>query len=252
MDKEVKKMDFKGIFYNQLSVDYNLSVDDILSYKNIYTLNKRLKGRSRYEWDDTALLKICEVNNKFIMCSYNEELLERLKKAFDYINPGFIGSYHFLEALSNILKDYNEKICDIHHYYIPFEKRDIPTDLEIRFFEKEDLYQFKRDERFKNALEFSVRRPDMLGVGLYKNNEIAALAAASADSDTMWQIGINVNPAFRNMRVGAASVNILKNEIIKRGILPFYGTVESHIASSNIALKCGFRPFYWRLYTKKI
>ncbi len=245
-------MNYKEIFYKQLSCDYNLSIDDILSDKNQYTLNKRLDGRSRYEWDDSALLKICVVNNKFIMCSYSEELLKKLKGTFDKVNPGFLGSFRQLEILNEILKCYNEKISDIHHYYLPAYQKEISTDLKVKFFDAGELFQFKGDERYKNALEFSSRRPDILGVGLYKGDELTALAAASKDSDTMWQIGINVNPEFRNMGAGAAAVNILKNEIIRRGILPFYGTVESHIASSKIALKCGFTPFFWRLYTKSI
>ena len=116
-------MDFKKIFYNQISIDYNTSIEDIESKENLYTVNKRQFGRSRYEWDDTALLKICVLNNKFIMCSYDEALLKRLKDEFDNINPGFLGSFHHLELLNNILRDYNEKICDIHHYYLPFEER---------------------------------------------------------------------------------------------------------------------------------
>lgn len=245
-------MDFKRIFFNQLSVDYNLSVEDILSAENKYTVNNKLNGRSAYEWDDTALLKICVVNNKFIMCSYCEKLLERLKNTFDNVNPGFLGSFYHLEILNGILKDYNEKICDIHHYYLPKIRVDIPTKLKVKILDEKELLNFKGDDRFKNALEFSKKRPDMLGVGLYKDNELTALAAASRDSDTMWQIGINVLPDFKHTGAGTAAVNILKEEIIKKGILPFYGTVESHIASSKIALKCGFEPVFWRLYTEKI
>ena len=91
----------------------------------------------------------------------------------------------------------------------------------------------------------------MLGVAALRKGEIVGMAGASADSPTMWQIGINVDPACRGEGVASLLVALLKNEILKRGILPFYGTSPSHIASQRTALAAGFLPAWAELVTEK-
>lgn len=46
-------------------------------------------------------------------------------------------------------------------------------------------------------------------------------------------------------------ITLIKNEILKRGILPFYGTSISHLASQRIALASGFKPAWVELITTK-
>lgn len=76
------------------------------------------------------------------------------------------------------------------------------------------------------------------------------MAGASADSKTMWQIGINVLPEYRGRGIGTNLVTLLKNEILNRGKIPFYGTVGSHFHSQNIAINAGFFPAWAELYSK--
>lgn len=67
---------------------------------------------------------------------------------------------------------------------------------------------------------------------------------------TIWQIGIDVLPEYRGKGVGTNLVGLLKNEILKRGKIPFYGIVESHIHSQNIAVNAGFSPAWAELHSK--
>ena len=76
------------------------------------------------------------------------------------------------------------------------------------------------------------------------------MAGATSDSDSMWQIGINVMPEAEGLGIGSMLVAVLKNEILKRGKLPFYGTSMSHIASQRVALGAGFVPMWAELYCK--
>jgi hypothetical protein len=68
----------------------------------------------------------------------------------------------------------------------------------------------------------------------------------------MWQIGININPESRERGIGKMLVTLLKNEVLKRGILPYYGTSLSHIASQKVALGSGFLPAWAELVTCRI
>jgi predicted GNAT family acetyltransferase len=64
---------------------------------------------------------------------------------------------------------------------------------------------------------------------------------ASNDSDTMWQIGIDVLPEYRKMGVATTLTKILTDEIVKQGKVPYYCTAWSNIASKCNAIKCGYK-----------
>lgn len=68
----------------------------------------------------------------------------------------------------------------------------------------------------------------------------------------MWQIGINVLEGAEEKGVAKTVVKALKNEILRRGKVPFYGTVESHIISQKVALASGFYPAFAEVKIRKI
>ena len=78
------------------------------------------------------------------------------------------------------------------------------------------------------------------------------MAGASRDSARMRQIGVDVRPDMRGKGLGAMVVSLLRNEIERRGFLPFYGTSMSHVASQRTALRAGFAPVWTELYAERI
>ena len=51
--------------------------------------------------------------------------------------------------------------------------------------------------------------------------------------------------------IGSMLVELLKNEILDLGKIPFYGTAMSHISSQKVALNAGFYPAWAELYCEK-
>lgn len=80
------------------------------------------------------------------------------------------------------------------------------------------------------------------------DNNIVAMAGASADSDLMWQIGIDVLSKFRNKGFATSLVSNLALMIMERGIAPYYGTASSNIASQFVAYRSGFIPTWMCSY----
>jgi RimJ/RimL family protein N-acetyltransferase len=68
------------------------------------------------------------------------------------------------------------------------------------------------------------------------------MAGCSADSPGMWQIGIDVSPAYRGKGIAKTLVSLLRDEAFRRGAIPYYGTSLSNIASWKTALASGFVP----------
>ena len=87
----------------------------------------------------------------------------------------------------------------------------------------------------------------MLAVGAYDGPHLIGLAGCSADCDTMWQIGIDVQPGYRRRGVAAALTHLLSQEILSRGKVPFYCAAWSNIPSVKNALRAGFGPAWVEL-----
>lgn len=69
---------------------------------------------------------------------------------------------------------------------------------------------------------------------------------------TLCQIGIDVLPQYRGKGIGTNLVTLLKQELLNRGKIPYYGTAVSHINSKNVAINAGFFPAWAEVYSRKI
>ncbi|MBQ7379288.1 MAG: GNAT family N-acetyltransferase, partial [Clostridia bacterium] len=92
-----------------------------------------------------------------------------------------------------------------------------------------------------NAILAERKHLDMLAIGAYDGDALVGMAGCSADCDTMWQIGIDVLPAYRKQGIASALTSRLAIEILNRGKVPFYCAAWSNIKSVRNAIKSGFR-----------
>jgi GNAT superfamily N-acetyltransferase len=68
----------------------------------------------------------------------------------------------------------------------------------------------------------------------------------------MWQIGIDVLPAYRRQGIATALTRRLAKEILARGKVPFYCAAWSNVKSVRNAIKSGFRPAWVEMTAKSI
>lgn len=106
--------------------------------------------------------------------------------------------------------------------------------------------------QWSNALCKARKENDVLCVGAYDGDTLIGLAGCSADCERMWQIGIDVLPAYRKRGVAAVLVSRLAAETLARGKVPFYCAAWSNLASKKTALACGFRPVWVQLTAKPV
>ena len=233
----------------QLALDYNCQMSDFEKDKNTIVENKLLDGRRLYG-SDGCFLKILCFGGKAIM-STSPKLMPWCVEKLLNRDAAWLFEYPKLQAIDNKLHEFGHEIADIHHYYLP--KPSLTCDkpiASVRWYEAEDISQFENDDRFEEALAFGESYPNVLAVAAFEGDKIMGMAGASADSKTMWQIGIDVLPEYRGRGIGTNLVTLLKNEVLKRGKIPFYGTVETHFHSQNIALNAGFFPAWAELYSR--
>ena len=235
----------------QIAIDYCCTPEEVRDRKNHFTEHRFLEGRRRFQEGTECFLKLVVINGK-ILFTGQKEILEWCRNAYAEDDAAWFLEAGNLRRLNDRLHQDGYKIGMIHPFYIAESISGTDTsDYEIRWFHEEEIEQFRGDSRYNEAYTFCPEAPDMIGVAAVSSNSILGMAGASCDSPAMWQIGINVNPEARGAGIGTMLVTLLKNEILRRGILPYYGTAISHLASQKVALGAGFVPAWVELTTSK-
>ena len=92
-------------------------------------------------------------------------------------------------------------------------------------------------------------RPNVVTAVAIRSEKVVAAAAASTDSDTLWQIGIDVHAEHRGRGLAAVLTSRVASAVLARGKVPFYGSRIDTIASRRTAHSAGFYPSWVAVYT---
>jgi hypothetical protein len=226
------------IVRQQLALDMNCNAQDFLADGVRFCEGKLNEGRRMFE-RQAPYLEIATMG-KGIVISSDASILEKIK--------------HVIENKSRDDLFFAPFVYGHSLYYIPDYKviKGLPCPEGFTFHVKEgeEIHALYEVPGFNNAIQYDKNhpRPDILVTYVMKDNEIVAMAGASVDSKTMWQIGIDVMPAFRNAGLATCLVSNLAVMIIERGIVPYYGAASSNIASQAVAYRSGFAPTWMCTY----
>ena len=238
-----------SILCRQLALDYCCLPEEVADRFNHFSVYVPLEGRRVYKNDDDAFLKIAVTGGK-ILFSGKQEMIEWCRERYSDTGGEWFFEPAVLTDLNRKLNEKGYRIRMLHPFYIADTVTSaVPGDYTIRWYEGDEIERFRGDGRWDEALSFSATAPDVLAVTAESGSEILGMAGASADSPIMWQIGINTMPEHKGKGIATSLVTLLKNEVLRRGVLPFYGTSFSHLASQRVALRSGFVPAWVEMAT---
>lgn len=230
------------IIEKQLSIDYCCTLPEVEDDRNHFTVRQLLEGRRRFGNDDNCPLKIAVVNGKLLF-SGRSDIIDACRQRYADSGGEWFFEAQRLAELERVLNVFGCKLGQAHPFFAAYEESTPPPhDFSAVWYERDEIESFRGDDRFGEAFAFDPNAPDEIGVAAVRDGMLLGMAGASRDCDTMWQIGINVMPCALGTGVGRTLVVLLKNEVLRRGRIPFYGTAMSHIASQRVALGAGFLP----------
>ncbi len=235
------------LLLRQLSADFCCSESDIFDAQHHFTVFTPQPDRRKYMEIRPCILKIAVVRGKLLFTG-REDVITRCRELYADANAPWFMEARNLAALNRELAAFGAHIRHARPFYTADKSLPVDTgDFTICRYTKDDIAQFKGDNRFEDAYGFCTDAPDMLGISAEKDGCILGMAGASADSPYMWQIGINVLPEARGQGIAAMLVQLLRNDVLAAGRLPFYGTSISHLESQRVALRAGFLPSWFEL-----
>lgn len=239
-----------GNLIRQFALDYCCTEEEAGDDCNHFTVWQPKDGQRGF--DNSNFLKIAVLGGKLLVTG-DEAVVAELHRKIGRFRGAWFMDAGALSNLDRLLAPYGYQIKQAHVFYIAEKETPVCTDgWEIRWYSRAEIPQFEADKRFEEAFAFCDTAPDVLGVAAIRDGEILGMAGASADSPALWQIGINTAESAAGRGVGSMLVGLMKNEVLRRGILPYYGTAMSHIASQRVALNAGFLPAWAELTTQKL
>ncbi|MBQ8305347.1 MAG: GNAT family N-acetyltransferase [Blautia sp.] len=237
------------ILLRQLAADYCCSEEDVRDRHNHFTVHEFREERRKYRESKECILKIADVNGKLLFTGHEPMIGWCGERFRDTGSEWFFDAATF-RSLDARLTEEGFRIMTVRPFFISDTVTPVePDGFSVRWYEADDIEEFRGGDRFKEAYTFDPDAPDVLGVAAVRGEQILGMAGASADSPSMWQIGINVEPEARGTGVARTLVTLLKNEILQRGKLPYYSTAMSHLASQRVALGSGFKLSWAELLT---
>ena len=160
-----------------------------------------------------------------------------------------------LNDLAREAARYQHSIGFMAEYFLPdpqLPPPPMPQGLQIQLLYGGEIESLYADRRFPMALSYTTtaEKKDVIAAVGYLDGQLAGVAGASDDSEQLWQVGIDVLPAFRRRGVAAALVWELTRQILAMGKVPFYGAAWSNLASKRTAIQAGYRQTWVEISVK--
>lgn len=233
----------------QSAMDSNCRPEDFLSAENKVVLSKKNPAARKY----LELPFLCDFT------SYGSNIVasvspEYRKIAQSYLEKNSVSQCFETPSLHTLienLRPLGANVCFMAEYFLPDVEKIRPTacSYELKVLHKPELSPLYLPQ-WSNALCEKRKELDMLAVGAYDSGNLIGLAGASADCDTMWQIGIDVLPAYRKQGIACALTGRLAAEILQLGKVPFYCAAWSNLPSVRNAIAAGFKPAWVQMTVK--
>lgn len=237
---EMTKQEMMSTVYRQLALDYNCQPEDFTRSGILFTEAKMQRGRREMPFVTPRLEVITMGKSTVVNAS---------KSVMPYVKQKFRNKSSY-EILTDKL------VNGANPYYLPDIEHIKPMENDACSFVllDKDLHGLYKNKGFSNALQYDrdSARPEVLAAVAYDQKQIVGIACVSADSQTMWQIGVDVRPAYRGNSIGVKLVNMLTIETLARGVVPYYTTDIANISSQKVAVKSGYLPAWTHCFRNRL
>lgn len=242
--------DILRIALEQSAYDCNCRPEDFLCRENIITMSQKHPRARKY----LSLPFACD------LVSYGTNIVAQTSEDAAPLVREYLSKYPVehcfetpnLHVLDQMLSKFGLRVCFMAEYFLPNLDTLSPLTCQykLKMMDQSDFAGLYLPE-WSNALCEKRKELDVLGVGAYDGEQLIALAACSADCESMYQIGVDVLPPYRQQGIASALTSRLALEILARGKVPFYCAAWCNIKSVRNAIRSGFRPAWVELTARE-
>jgi GNAT superfamily N-acetyltransferase len=228
-----------------LSADFGCDRSDFENEGIFIHRYTKSEGSRRFRTPDKPFTLVTMGRGVVVSCSlarlgWADAHLSQLSRNDIFAAPAVSMINKYLKKDGQILSEPDLKnICTVEIFkpYVP------GADIEVTFVKNAGELGLFGDKRFPCSLGMgdNQERPTKIAAVAKIGGEIVGAASASADSDIMWQIGVDTLPDYRNRGVAKATVSALTEYMLEIGIVPYFSTFESNNESRAVAGALGYK-----------
>lgn len=230
----------------QSATDCGCAPADFFRSENVIVQSRVTAGARVYLKQPLACNLVSYGNN--VVACVREDLKEAVRSFLNAYPVEHCFETPALHAIDAAFAPYGVRSRYMAEYFLPDPEKlkEIPCSYPVKILEPADFCNLYTPE-WGNALCRDRSECDALCVGAYDGEILVGLAGVSADCETMWQIGVDVLPAYRRKGIASALTSRLALETFARGKIPFYCAAWCNLKSVGNALGCGFFPAWAEL-----
>jgi len=238
-----------------LAADFACEESDFETPGVTVRLAEELPGRRRFPFREKAFSVVSMGRGVVVTCS--EPRLEWAKTILSKLSRDDIFGAFAVSVMEAFVKPDGQYIAgpDLKFICSPDIFRPFAPDsgIKINLVEDVNALGLYGDKRFLNSLGYGSNPERLRNIAAVAkfNGEMAGIAAACADSDAMWQIGVDTLEPYRNRGIGKATVSAVTEYVLKKSNIPYYSTFEDNIASRALAGSLGFKTAWIELYARE-
>ena len=235
----------------QSAVDMSCSPDDFSASENVVVESRPSEGARKYLELPFACELVSYGGN--IVAAVSGEFSGYVREYIANMSPESAFTPPEIFRFNELLKEYGLSVKRVNEYFLPdlSKLRRMPCNYTLKLLAPPDFRTLYLPE-WSNALCKKRKHLDMIAVGAYDGEKLAGLAGASADCETIWQIGVDVLPEYRRRGIAAALTSALTLELMRMGKIPFYCADSSNVKSVKTAVQCGYVPTWLEMTVDKI
>lgn len=218
----------KSKIENMLTDEFSCTLEDLNGKDTVHTVKP-----------DTSKphLKMLAYRNCVIICT-SEGISERMQKLLKGKSRDEIFECPFV---------YGQTI-----HYVPGDdmpnRSTMPSDYRCEVLFGEEILSLRGLDGFDNSLAFdengatSAKAVCIAKEGGQDWEIIGAAGASETSPDGVWEVGVDVREGHRNAGLATYLVSRLTEELLRRGIVPFYSASVTNVGSQMVAARCGYVP----------
>ena len=237
-----------------LAADLACAVGDLLTRWTTVKVFRAMPGRRRFPLCD-VMLQALTVGEGAVICvdagreGWARETLAPLAPDAVFAQPGMSAIYQRLATDGvEAIGPSPSYLCNL----ATLRAAPRPAEFRMELLTGRAIESLYRHEGLQMALSYYTEgeRPDTIASVAWCGEELAGVAACSADSEQMWQVGVDVRPQWRGRGVGRWLVYQVTGAILDGGRIPYYAAGLHNLASQRIAAAVGYSPAWTSVWSR--
>jgi len=239
-----------------LAADCACQPEDWLSDEIVIVEAREVVGRRRFPMRAKSFSMTTMGNGVVVSCSADR--LAWAEANLRHRSRDELFGVTTLALIADFVAPDQQVLAGPHLWYLcvrdTFRPAEIPPGFSLEIFTQTQMPEAYRFQGFHHAVSYRLHNPspDVIAIVAWHEGRVVGMAGVGADSDQLWQIGMDVVPEYQGLGLGKALVSRATEATLEQGKVPTYSHNISNVRSGNTARTVGYQWAWSGTYARDL